>query len=533
MDKKDLKIVIVDDSTSYYKIIKKMLNSIGFFDLTYFANPLEFVKFFKKRDKNAIDLVFIDYEMPQMNGLKVLQYIKLHPNNILTIMITSVKDKTIKQKAIEYGVNEFMQKDIDFFSFQTKINILANLRFYYYNFQTKKEELERLISYKNKQETMAFTKQVKIIEDQLSNHFYDDWLIDSFFRPKDILSGDSYTTMPIEDGKFFVSIIDGMGKGISASLTSILTASFISHSISKSIHFNDFDFQRLCQDTFEYAKDIMLDDEALSFAMVLIDLNKMQISYTNMGLPPIYIKNNTKITKFKPNNPPLLPTTKDFCIDTISEDFESILMFSDGYFEPISGLSNLPYFTKIPKIYTDSLLLSELIKDFNQNISTPTDDTTIVLFAKDINPYKTILKKQIDLQKNNITFVIDSLEAKLPFDEQLNSKIVFITNELLMNSYEHGAIGLGKKKHILLAQNKPIKENNDAKIANLSILKSQKFVIICLEDNGEGFDINKTLKTQWFSKYQGRGVKMIKMISDGMYYNKKGNKVKIYIKIKG
>jgi serine phosphatase RsbU (regulator of sigma subunit) len=83
-----------------------------------------------------------------------------------------------------------------------------------------------------------------------------------------------------------------MGKGVSASLSSVLTVSFMNYAITRSIQFNDFNFERVVKDTVNYAKSIMLDDEALSFAIVEVDLNKKEIKYLNMGLPPIYIIKN-------------------------------------------------------------------------------------------------------------------------------------------------------------------------------------------------------------------------------------------------
>ena len=70
-DKKDLKIVIVDDSRVSYVSLKTMLGSIGFNNIEYFQYPLEYVKYLKKAKQDEIDIVFIDYEMPVMNGLKV------------------------------------------------------------------------------------------------------------------------------------------------------------------------------------------------------------------------------------------------------------------------------------------------------------------------------------------------------------------------------------------------------------------------------------------------------------------------------
>ena len=201
------------------------------------------------------------------------------------------------------------------------------------------------MQYKDQQEHLAVQKQLKIIEDKVSNHYYNKWLATSFFKPHDILSGDSYSTIKITDSHFFISIVDGMGKGVSASLSSVLTVSFMNYSISKSLEFNDFNFDRVVKDTFYYAREIMLDDEALSFAMMEIDLETETIRYLNMGLPPFYLIKENKIEKIRPNNPPLLQKTDNYQIDEF-QGFDSFLVASDGLFESTCDEDGYPYFVR-------------------------------------------------------------------------------------------------------------------------------------------------------------------------------------------
>jgi len=532
MDKKDLNIVIVDDSKVSYVALKTMLKSVGFKNIKYFQYPLEYVKYLKKVKQDEIDIVFIDYEMPIMNGLKVLYYTKFKHKDIICVMMTGSTDSKLKEKAVEYGINEFMNKGIDFFEFKTKINILANLRNYYYESKKHHKELEIILQYKDTQETLAVQKQLKIIEDKVSNHFYKEWLADSYFKPKDILSGDSYSTLQIDEDKFFISIVDGMGKGVSASLSSVLTVSFMNYSIKRSIEFNDFNFQRVVKDTFNYASSIMLDNEALSFCMIEIDLDKSIIKYANMGMPPFYLLSNGEVIKIKPNNRPLLQNSKEYKIDEYKEKFDSFLVASDGLFESIDN-DNYPYFVKFKQNFHKHFLLSDLIKDFKENVKEADDDTTIFYLKKDNNKYTNILDEKILLTRKNVDDYVNNIEFKIndKLPIKIVNKIVFTLNELLINCYEHSVLKISKNKHEIIQKEEKIEYNGENKFAFLSIKQSQKFVLIELNDNGDGFDVSKILKSEWFNKYHGRGIKMLKKLSDGMYYSEKGNFVKLYFKI--
>ena len=531
MDKKDLNIIIIDDSKVSYVALKTMLKSAGFENIKYFEYPLDYVHYLKQVKEDEIDIVFIDYQMPLMNGLKVLYYTKFKFKDIICVMMTGSTDSELKEKAVKYGVNEFMNKGIDFFEFKTKINILANLRNYYYESKKHHKELEIILKYKDTQETLAVQKQLKIIEDKVSNHFFGNWLADSYFKPKDILSGDSYSTLRIDKNKFFISIVDGMGKGVSASLSSVLTVSFMNYSIMKSLDFNDFKFDRVVKDTFNYATSIMLDNEALSFCMLEIDLNKSQIKYANMGMPPFYLIQDDKVIKLKPNNRPLLQNSKEFKIDEFNEKFDAFLVASDGLFESIDK-NEYPYFVRFKQTFNNYFLLNDLIQDFKENVEIADDDTTIFYLKKDNDKYENVLEDKILLTRENVDDYVNNVEFKIndKLPIKIVNKIVFSLNELLINCYEHSVLKISKNKHKIIQKDEKIEYNGENKFAFLSIKQSQRYVVIELDDNGDGFDVSKILKSEWFNKYHGRGVKMLKKLSDGMYYSLKGNFVKLYFK---
>jgi len=530
VDKSKLRIVVIDDSITSLHYIQLMLKKAGIEDIITFEDPLKALDFIKTE---KVDIVFIDYFMPELNGVEVLRKIKAIDNTILTVIMTNSSDEDVKIEAIKEGVNEFLQKNINFPDFMAKVNILINLRLYYYQIKSYQESLEETLKYKDNQEEMTVRKQYKIIEDYVSNHFYGNWIADSYFKPYDIVSGDSYNTLRINDHTFFVAIVDGMGKGVSASLTSVLTIAFLNHSISKSAQFDDYNFERAVKDTFEYVKSILLEDEALSFAMVEINIKDEKIKYVNFGLPPFYIKRDEEMIKIKPNNFALLLTKKEFQIDEI-HNFDALLVASDGLNESVMN-DGYPYFIRLKEIFKNSFLLSEIVKDFNKNVETADDDMTVFLLTKDKNSYETIYSKKLLINKKEIEDFVNNIEFKLPQDKlsiKIISKIVLVLNELLLNSLEHSAMKMGTNKQEIVKNDIKIEYNNKNSYVDIKIKITDGFVTVEVEDDGDGFEINDILKKEWFDRFHGRGIKMLKSLSNGIYYNSKGNKVKIYLKEK-
>ncbi len=91
------------------------------------------------------------------------------------------------------------------------------------------------------------------------------------------------------------------------------------------------------------------------------------------------------------------------------------------------------------------------------------------------------------------------------------NKVLLCVSEAVTNAIRHG------NKH------------NVYKKVKITVWCTDKDVQIQVEDEGEGFDIVKvedpTLKEN-IRKESGRGIYIIKKLSDTLEYNKKGNKVK-------
>ena len=112
--------------------------------------------------------------------------------------------------------------------------------------------------------------------------------------------------------------------------------------------------------------------------------------------------------------------------------------------------------------------------------------------------------------------------------------LILIISELLMNCYEHGYLKLKEKKQEYLEKNIDISMKGDSdEYAALTVKSSDKYVIIDIEDNGDGFDVSEFIKKRdKRGKYHGRGVQMISKMSDGMFYNKKGNHIRVFISLR-
>ena len=100
-----LNCIVVDDSAIQRMTITKLVNeSTNLYLVGDFANALEAKN---SINNNSIDLIFLDIEMPLINGFDLLDGLKEKPQ---IIFITSKADYAVK--AFDYEATDFLQKPI-------------------------------------------------------------------------------------------------------------------------------------------------------------------------------------------------------------------------------------------------------------------------------------------------------------------------------------------------------------------------------------------------------------------------------------
>jgi two-component system chemotaxis response regulator CheY len=99
------KVLVVDDSGVMRKIIIRALNSCGVTDIVEAGDGVEALA---KIGENAIDLVMTDWNMPNKNGLQLLQEIRASGSTVPVIMITTEAEAGRVKEAITAGVNDYL-----------------------------------------------------------------------------------------------------------------------------------------------------------------------------------------------------------------------------------------------------------------------------------------------------------------------------------------------------------------------------------------------------------------------------------------
>ncbi|MGJ8743013.1 response regulator [Polaribacter sp.] len=108
----NLKISIAEDNYFLFKAIKEKLSFFENISIKFHANNgAELIG--KLEDNHNIDVILMDIQMPEMNGIRATELVKNKYPQIKIIMLTVVDDDDCIFKAIKAGANGYLLKEID------------------------------------------------------------------------------------------------------------------------------------------------------------------------------------------------------------------------------------------------------------------------------------------------------------------------------------------------------------------------------------------------------------------------------------
>ncbi len=120
-----MRILIVDDSSTIRKIIRKPLIELGFNDIVEAENGLDALK-----KLSGVNVIFLDWNMPVMNGLKFTRALRANKDmdNIPIVMVTTEGGEAQQQEAMKEGVNLYLVKPISKDKLLEKIKEISKTR---------------------------------------------------------------------------------------------------------------------------------------------------------------------------------------------------------------------------------------------------------------------------------------------------------------------------------------------------------------------------------------------------------------------
>jgi CheY-like chemotaxis protein len=103
-------VLVVDDDLSVLDCYKKLLSRAGYRTMTE-NDPRRVLA--SGRDMGEVDLLLIDYKMPEMDGLTLLAELRRREFRARCILISAFLNDGVRQQAKHLGVDQILEKPVD------------------------------------------------------------------------------------------------------------------------------------------------------------------------------------------------------------------------------------------------------------------------------------------------------------------------------------------------------------------------------------------------------------------------------------
>jgi CheY-like chemotaxis protein len=131
-----LRVLVADDEESFLRVLTTVLESTKRFTVYACEEGGEAVAALKR---SHFDVVILDYKMPEVSGLNVLQWIHEQKMDIPVIMLTGAGSEDIAVEAMKLGAYDYIRKD----SFdRNHFPVIVNSVYERYLFKKDKEQRE-------------------------------------------------------------------------------------------------------------------------------------------------------------------------------------------------------------------------------------------------------------------------------------------------------------------------------------------------------------------------------------------------------
>jgi two-component system, chemotaxis family, chemotaxis protein CheY len=119
-----MRVLVVDDSRAIRRIIGEIMKQLGF-EVSEAGNGIEALQ--RLEELGTPDLVLVDWNMPEMNGLDFIKAVRANPaySDLPLMMVTTETEMERMALAFMAGVNEYVMKPFDKATILDKLQLLG------------------------------------------------------------------------------------------------------------------------------------------------------------------------------------------------------------------------------------------------------------------------------------------------------------------------------------------------------------------------------------------------------------------------
>ena len=223
------RILVVDDEPDLEPLmLQRMRRQIraGRYEFVFAGNGVEALE--KLAADDTIDMVLSDINMPQMDGLTLLEQIPEVNPNLRAVIISAYGDMQNIRTAMNRGAFDFVTKPVDFEDLRVTVDrTLQHIE----EWRAALDSRDRLVALQNELDVASKMQQSILPTTFPSSATYETF---GAMHPALDVGGDFFDVVRLQDDRVGLAIADVSGKGVPAALfmmssRTLLKGSAISH----------------------------------------------------------------------------------------------------------------------------------------------------------------------------------------------------------------------------------------------------------------------------------------------------------------
>ena len=345
---KKYKILVVDDEPDLEPLLlQRMRRAIraGRYEFVFAGNGLEALQ--RLDQDEEIDMVLSDINMPQMDGLTLLEQIPDVNPNIRSVIISAYGDMKNIRTAMNRGAFDFVTKPIDFKDLQVTIDRTL------IHVEELREALmarDKLVTLQNELD-VASNIQQSILPTELPREL--DYQMFGSMKSARNVGGDFFDVVRLPDRRVGLAIADVSDKGVPAALFMMSTRTLLKGATIGAINPGD---------VMETVNQLLCEDnEAAMFVTLLYavyDPETGRLTYANGGHnPPLIVHQDNTSTLLPPTEGLALGLLPDYEYQqkTVTvEPGETLVLYTDGVTEAMNANEEEFGVERLQDIFTES-----------------------------------------------------------------------------------------------------------------------------------------------------------------------------------
>jgi len=151
------RILVVDDEEAIREVVATLLEAQGYQCIAAGNGRLAL----EHLEKDSLDLVLSDMVMPEMDGLKLLEWLRAHDGDVPVIMVTAMHDLSTALEAIRRGAYDYILKPFEKDQLFLSVRRALQHRHLVLENRNYQRNLEKLVEERTAQLTGALTQLEK------------------------------------------------------------------------------------------------------------------------------------------------------------------------------------------------------------------------------------------------------------------------------------------------------------------------------------------------------------------------------------